>query len=70
LDHQIQQDRIGRQVAHRNAYRVLVGKPKENRPSSKIGQRCENIKMDLTETERMGVGWIQVAWDRDTGIQL
>jgi len=46
-------------VAHGNAYRVLVGKPKGNRPCGKIGQRCEeNIKMDLTETERVGVGWI------------
>lgn len=71
LDHQIQQDGTGGQVAHRNAYRDLVWKPKVNRPCGKIGQRCEeNIKMDLTETEQVGVGWIQVAWDRDTGIQL
>jgi hypothetical protein len=48
-----------------------VGKPYGNRPCGKIGQRREeNIKMDLTETEQVGVGWIQVAWDTDTGIQL
>jgi hypothetical protein len=36
---------------------VLLGKPKGNRPCYKIGQRCEeNIKMDLTETEQVGVG--------------
>jgi hypothetical protein len=71
LDHQIQQDGTGRHVAHRNAYRVLAGKPKGNRPCGKIEQRCEeNIKMDLTVTEQVGVGWIQVARDRDTGNRL
>jgi len=71
LEHQIQQDGIRRQVAHRNAYRLLVGKPKGNRPCGKTGQRCEeNIKMDLTETEWVGVGCIQVAREKDTGIQL
>ena len=70
LVHQIQQDEIGRQVAHRNAYRFLVGKPKGNRPCDKTGQRCEeNIKMDLKEMEQVDVGWIKVARDRNTGIQ-
>jgi hypothetical protein len=58
-------------MAHRNSYRVLVGKPKGNRPCGKIGQRCEeNIKTDVTETELVCAGCIQVAQDRDTGIQL
>jgi hypothetical protein len=45
----------------RNAYKIFVGKPKENRPLR--GHRCRleyNIKMDLKEMECEGIEWIQL----------
>jgi hypothetical protein len=45
----------------RNAYSVLVGKPKGKIPLGKPRRRWEdNIKMDFIE-----VGWIDPAQDRD-----
>jgi hypothetical protein len=49
-----------------NPYSVLVGKPEGKRPLRRL--RCrwvDNIKMDLTETRRSGMGWIVLAQDRD-----
>ena len=47
-------------------YRVLVGKPEGRRPLGRPRFRWkDNIKMDLQEVGRGGMGWIDVAQDRD-----
>jgi hypothetical protein len=56
-------------VAHRgdgkSVYRVLVGRPKGNRPLGRPRHRWEgNIKVDLTEVEINGVNCILLAQDR------
>jgi len=50
----------------RNACRILVGKREEKRPLRRpiSIQEC-NIKMDLTERGRKGVGWIYPLQGRD-----
>jgi hypothetical protein len=50
----------------RNAYRILVGKPKGNKPLGR--PRCrwvDNIKMDLRDIGWGGMDWIDLAQDRD-----
>ena len=43
----------------RNAYRILVGKPEEKRPSGRPRRRWEdNIKMDLREVDCDAGNWI------------
>jgi hypothetical protein len=50
----------------RGAYRALVGKPEGRRPLERPRRRWEdNIKMDLREVGSGGMGWINVAQDRD-----
>jgi hypothetical protein len=50
----------------RNAYRILVGKPKGKRPLGRPRRTwVEYIKMDLTEIGWEGVDWIELAQDRD-----
>jgi hypothetical protein len=50
----------------RNAYRILVGKPKGRRPLEKHRSRWEdNIKIDLREIGWGGMDWIDLAQDRD-----
>jgi hypothetical protein len=42
----------------RNAYRILVGKPKGNRPLGRPRRRwADNIKMNLRE-----IGWDGLVW--------
>jgi hypothetical protein len=44
----------------RGGYRVLVGKPEEERPLGRPRCRCEgNIKMDLQEVGCMGHGLVR-----------
>jgi hypothetical protein len=51
---------------NRNAYRILIGKPKGKRQSGKPRRRrVENIKMDLREIVWDGVDCIDMAQDRD-----
>jgi len=60
-----------RHVAHvgerRGACRVLVGKPEGKRPLERPRHRWEdNIKLDLQEVGQMGMGWIDLANNRDS----
>jgi hypothetical protein len=57
---------VARMGAKKNAYRILVGKPKGKRPLGR--SRCRwvaNIKVDLRETGWGGVDWIDLAHDWD-----
>jgi hypothetical protein len=50
----------------RNAYKILVGKPKGKRPLGRPRCRWEgNTKMDLREIWLEGVYWIHLDQDRD-----
>jgi hypothetical protein len=49
----------------RNAYRLLVGKPKGRGPLGRSRRRLlDNIRMDLVEVGRGDVDWIGLAQDR------
>jgi hypothetical protein len=50
----------------RNAYRILVEKPKVKRPLGRPRRRwAENIKMDLKEIGWDDMDWIDLTQDRD-----
>jgi hypothetical protein len=50
----------------RNAYGILVGKPKGKRSLRRPRRRwVDNIKMDLREIGWNGMCWIELAEDRD-----
>jgi hypothetical protein len=50
----------------RHTYKILVGKPKWNRPPEKSRHRWEgNIRIDLREMEWKDVNLIHLAQDRD-----
>jgi hypothetical protein len=50
----------------RDAYRLLLGKPKRNRPLGRQRRRwVDNIRMDLGEVGWGDVGWIGLAKDRN-----
>jgi hypothetical protein len=50
----------------RNAYRILVGKPEGKRPLGRPRRRwVDNIKINLRETGRDGIDWMNLAEDRD-----
>jgi hypothetical protein len=49
-----------------NAYKILVGKPEGKIPLGRPRRRwVDNIKMDLRESGRDGMDWIDLAQDRD-----
>jgi hypothetical protein len=57
---------VSRIGVKKNTYRILVGKPEGNRPLGRHRHRWEdNIKMNLTEVGWGGMGWIDLAHDRD-----
>jgi hypothetical protein len=57
---------VARMGETRGAYRALVGKPEGRRPLGRPRHRWEdNIKMDLREVGWGGMGWINLAQDRD-----
>jgi hypothetical protein len=50
----------------RNAYKILVGKPKGNRPLGRPRRRREdNIRTDHREIGWEGLEWINLARDTD-----
>jgi hypothetical protein len=50
----------------RNVSRILVGKPEEKRPLGRPRRRwVDNVKIDLREIGWNGMGWIDLAQDRD-----
>jgi hypothetical protein len=50
----------------RNAYRLLVGKARGEKPLGRPRHRwVDNIKMDLLEISWGGVNWIGLAQDMD-----
>jgi hypothetical protein len=50
----------------RNGYRILVGKPEGNRPLGRPRCRWEdNIRMELRDIGWGGMGWIDLAQDRE-----
>jgi hypothetical protein len=50
----------------RNAYTILVGKPEGKKPIGRQRRKwVDNIKMDLRESEWVGIDWIDLAQDRD-----
>jgi hypothetical protein len=50
----------------KSVYMVLVGKPEGKRSLGRTRRRLEdNIKMDLQEMGCWGIGWIELAQDRD-----
>jgi hypothetical protein len=52
--------------AKKNAYRILVGKSEGKRSLGRPRRRwVNNIKMDIREIGWEGMGWIDVAHDRD-----
>jgi len=58
----IKKNRLGEM---RDAYRVLVGKPKGKRPLGRLRLRWEdNIKMNLQEFGCGSMDWIDLAQDR------
>jgi hypothetical protein len=47
-------------------YRILVRKPRGNRPFGRLKRRLEdNSKMDLQKVVYRGMDWIELAQDRD-----
>jgi hypothetical protein len=57
---------VARMGEKKNAHRILVGKPEGNRRLGKPTRRwVDNIKMIIREIEWGGMGWIDIAQDRD-----
>jgi len=62
---------VARMVDRRGEYYALVGRPELKRPLVRPKRRWENnIKIDLEELGWRGVGWIDLAQDRDKSRRL
>jgi hypothetical protein len=49
----------------RNAYNILVGKPKGNRQLGRPRHRWEDIRIDIREIGWEGVGWMHLVQDEE-----
>jgi hypothetical protein len=57
---------VARMGERRGVCKVLVGRPERKRPFGRPWRRWEdNIKMDIQEAGCAGMGWIDLAEDRD-----
>jgi hypothetical protein len=57
---------VARMRGKKNVYRILVGKPEGNRPLGRAIHRWQdNTRMDVKETGWDGMGWIDLAQDRN-----
>jgi hypothetical protein len=57
---------VARNGERREIYRILEGKSEEERALRSVRRRWDdNIKMDLQEVGLEGMGWIDLAQDRD-----
>jgi hypothetical protein len=57
---------VARMMEQKNAYRILVGKPKGKRPLGRQRRRwLDNIKINLREMGWGDTDWINLAQDRD-----
>jgi hypothetical protein len=57
---------VARRREKRNAYRILMRKPEGKRPLGRPRRRwADNIKIELRETGRDDMDWIDVAQDRN-----
>jgi hypothetical protein len=70
FDDQIKEGEMSRACStngeKRNTCRILVGKPEGKRPLGRPKSKSvDNIKIDLRETGWGGMGWIDLAQDRD-----
>jgi hypothetical protein len=54
----------------RNAYKILVRKPGENRPHRRPRSRWEDIRMDLRKIGWECVDWTHPCLDRDQWLAL
>ena len=57
---------VARMEEGRSAFKILTGKPTENRPLGRPRHRWEdNIRMDLEEIGIIAWNWVDSAKDRD-----
>jgi hypothetical protein len=53
-------------MGEKNTFRVLMGKPEEKKPVGRPRRKwVDNIKINLKETEWVGMNWIDVAQYED-----